>query len=182
MKLWSSRFNAELDVLVEELNASITFDSRMYREDIQGSISHAKMLGDKGIINQEDTSMIIAALEDILIDMEDGGLELNTSDEDIHMFVESELTRRIGEAGKRLHTARSRNDQVALDFRMYLKKELHTIRECELSLISTLLDIAKNNIDAIMPAYTHLQRAQPTTLAHYMMAYANMFRRDVTRL
>ena len=182
MKLWSGRFDAETDALVDEINASIAFDSRMYREDIQGSIAHAKMLGAKGIIDQEDAAKITGALADILSDMEAGKLEFKTSDEDIHMFVELELTRRIGDAGKRLHTARSRNDQVALDFRMYIKREIKEILRHGLALISVLLELAESNTDTIMPAYTHLQRAQPTTFAHYMMAYANMLRRDVTRL
>ena len=182
MKLWSGRFDADTDVLADELNASITFDHRMFREDIQGSIAHARMLGAQGIIGQGDAASIITALCEILSDMEAGKIEYKTSDEDIHMCVESELTRRIGDAGKRLHTARSRNDQVALDFRMYLKNEIKEIKNLELGLISALIEIAENNIGAVMPAYTHLQRAQPTTLAHYLLAYANMFRRDATRL
>jgi len=181
MKLWSGRFDAETDALVDVLNASIAFDSRMYREDIKGSAAHARMLGVQGIIEQGDAGAIIRALEGILADIEAGKLEFRTSDEDIHMFIEAELTRRIGEAGKRLHTARSRNDQVALDFRMYIIKEISEIQRLEISLISALLDIAENNTQTVIPAYTHLQRAQPTTLAHYMMAYANMLRRDVTR-
>ncbi|MDR0490062.1 MAG: argininosuccinate lyase [Oscillospiraceae bacterium] len=182
MKLWSGRFDAGTDALTDELNASIAFDSRMYREDIQGSIAHAKMLGHCGIIDNGESAGITVALGEILSDIEAGKIEFGTSDEDIHMAVEAELTRRIGDAGKRLHTARSRNDQVALDFRMYLKKEINEIIVLELSLISVLLGIAEANTGAIMPAYTHLQRAQPTTFAHYMMAYANMLRRDVTRL
>ena len=182
MKLWSGRFESDTDALTDELNSSIAFDSRMFREDIQGSIAHARMLGAQGIIEQSDAEAIISSLREILADMEAGKIEFKTSDEDIHMCVEAELTRRIGEAGKRLHTARSRNDQVALDFRMYLKKEIREIIAQELSLIAALLEIAETNMDTIMPAYTHMQRAQPTTFAHYMMAYANMLRRDVTRL
>ena len=182
MKLWSGRFDVDTDALVDELNASIGFDSRMYREDIRGSAAHAGMLGACGIIGREDAGKIITALGDILADMDAGKIAYSASDEDIHMFVEAELTRRIGEAGKRLHTARSRNDQVALDFRMYLKNKINGLLSCELSLIAVLTDIAGAHTGAVMPAYTHMQRAQPTTLAHHLMAYANMLRRDVTRL
>lgn len=182
MKLWSGRFSSDTDALVDELNASIAFDKRLYKEDIAGSIAHAGMLGEQGIIEKEEANKIIVALDGILSDIEAGNFEFRLEDEDIHMSVEAELTRRIGDAGKRLHTARSRNDQVALDFRMYLKNEMETIRDSELNLISALLEIAGKNMATIMPAYTHLQRAQPTTFAHYMMAYANMLRRDVTRL
>jgi argininosuccinate lyase len=182
MKLWSGRFDKNTDRLVDELNASITFDKRMYKEDITGSMAHAKMLGKQGIIPSEDAEKIIAALADILADMEAGKIPFDIADEDIHMCVEAELTRRIGDAGKRLHTARSRNDQVALDFRMYMKNQVAEIRELVLHLMAAIVTIAESNTDAIMPAYTHLQRAQPTTFAHYMMAYANMLRRDVTRL
>ncbi|MBQ6540495.1 MAG: argininosuccinate lyase, partial [Oscillospiraceae bacterium] len=182
MKLWSGRFDKNTDRLVDELNASITFDKRMFKEDITGSMAHAKMLGRQGIIPSEDAEKIIAALGDILADMEAGKIPFKIEDEDIHMCVEAELTRRIGDAGKRLHTARSRNDQVALDFRMYMKNQVAEIRGLVLGLIEAILSIAEKNTDAIMPAYTHLQRAQPTTFAHYMMAYANMLRRDVLRL
>lgn len=182
MKLWSSRFNKNTDVLVDELNASITFDSRMYREDITGSIAHAGMLGAQGIIEQEEADKIIKCLGEILDDIEAGKVEFSPQNEDIHMSIEAELTKRIGDTGKRLHTARSRNDQVALDIRLYLKKEIIEICDMIVELMKALHDIAENNTDTIMPAYTHLQRAQPTTLAHYMMAYANMLRRDVTRL
>ncbi|SHI05929.1 argininosuccinate lyase [Sporobacter termitidis DSM 10068] len=182
MKLWSGRFSSDTDALVDELNASITFDKRLYKEDIAGSIAHAGMLGDQGIIEKSEAGKIIAALNDILADIEAGKFEFSLQDEDIHMSVEAELTRRIGDAGKRLHTARSRNDQVALDFRLHLKKEIENIRDAALAMMSVLLDIAGKNTETIMPAYTHLQRAQPTTFAHHMMAYANMLRRDVTRL
>jgi argininosuccinate lyase len=182
MKLWSGRFDSDTDALVDELNASITFDKRLYKEDIAGSIAHAAMLGAQGVIEQSDANQIIAALQEIRADIDAGKFEFKLSDEDIHMSVEAELTRRIGDAGKRLHTARSRNDQVALDFRLHLKNEITGILGMELDLLSVLLDIAEKNTDTIMPAYTHLQRAQPTTFAHYMMAYANMLRRDVTRL
>ncbi|NLA86489.1 MAG: argininosuccinate lyase [Clostridiales bacterium] len=182
MKLWSGRFSSDTDALTDELNASITFDKRLYKEDIAGSIAHANMLGDRGIIEKAEADKIIAALKDILRDIEAGKFEFKLSDEDIHMSIETELTKRIGDSGKRLHTARSRNDQVALDFRMYLKNEIGEIREEVLNLIAVLLDTAQKNTGTIMPAYTHLQRAQPTTFAHYMMAYANMLKRDVTRL
>jgi argininosuccinate lyase len=181
-KLWSGRFDGDTDALVDELNASISFDNRLYREDIAGSQAHAEMLGVCGIIDKAEAAAIISALGDIGADIEAGKFEFRQSDEDIHMAIESELTRRLGDAGKRLHTARSRNDQVALDFRMYLINEIQSIHGLVLELMSALCDIAQTSTDAIMPGYTHLQRAQPTTFAHYMMAYANMLRRDVTRL
>ena len=182
MKLWSGRFDKNTDALVDELNASIGFDFRLYRQDIEGSLAHSAMLAKQGIISEADREKIHAGLKEILEDIEAGRLTFGNDVEDIHMAVEGELTRRVGDAGKRLHTARSRNDQVALDFRYYLKGEIEQIRLMELELIKTLLDVAQRNIDVVMPAYTHLQRAQPSTFAHYMMAYANMLRRDVTRL
>ena len=182
MKLWSGRFDKNTDALVDELNASIAFDFRMYKEDITGSIAHAGMLGAQGIIEPGEADKIIACLKEILADIEAGKLTFGIDTEDIHMSVETELTRRIGDTGKRLHTARSRNDQVALDIRMYLKSEIEEICHGALALLEVLAGKARENISAIMPAYTHLQRAQPTTFGHYMMAYANMLRRDVTRL
>lgn len=182
MKLWSGRFEKNTDALVDELNASISFDCRLYREDIEGSLAHAAMLGSVGILSAEDVMSISEGLRGILKDLEDGKLVFNSENEDIHMGVEAELTRRIGDAGKRLHTARSRNDQVAVDIRLYLKREIFEIKDEVLSLMSVLVKKAEANTKTIMPAYTHLQRAQPSTLAHYMMAYANMLRRDVTRL
>ena len=182
MKLWSGRFDKNTDILVDELNASIPFDKRMFREDITGSIAHAGMLGAQGIIEPQEAEKIIEALKEILADMEEGKIAFNISDEDIHMCVERELTERIGDTGKRLHTARSRNDQVALDIRLNMKKEIIEIRQELLDLIAVVLDIAEKNKDAVMPAYTHLQRAQPTNFGHYMMAYANMLRRDCLRL
>ncbi|MDR1329129.1 MAG: argininosuccinate lyase [Oscillospiraceae bacterium] len=181
-KLWSGRFDGDTDALVDELNASIGFDKRLYKEDIAGSIAHAKMLAEREIIPQSDLELIIPALLAICGDIESGAFEFRQSDEDIHMAIEAELTRRVGNAGKRLHTARSRNDQVALDFRLYLKNEIGAILGQLCRLLDTLCTVAQDNLDAVMPAYTHLQRAQPSTLAHYMMAYANMLRRDVTRL
>ncbi|MBE6949392.1 MAG: argininosuccinate lyase [Ruminococcaceae bacterium] len=182
MKLWSGRFDKNTDQLVDELNASITYDNRLFREDITGSMAHASMLGKQNIIPQEEADKIIEALAGILADMEQGKIPFNISDEDIHMCVEAELTRRIGDSGKRLHTARSRNDQVALDFRMYMKNQVAEIRVLVMKLMEALVNLSEKNMDTIMPAYTHLQRAQPTTFAHYMMAYANMLKRDVLRL
>ena len=182
MKLWSGRFDKNTDKLVDELNASIGFDFRMYRQDISGSIAHSAMLAKQGIISVEDAARIAEGLKAIEKDIEGGRLSFGNDAEDVHMAIESELTRRIGDAGKRLHTARSRNDQVALDLRLYLKQEISEIRENVLELLETVLNLAERNTEVIMPAYTHLQRAQPTTFAHYMMAYANMLRRDVTRL
>ena len=182
MKLWSGRFDKNTDTLVDELNASIGFDFRMYRQDIKGSLAHSAMLAKQGIISNEDAALISDGLKSILADIEAGKLSFGNDVEDVHMAIEGELTRRVGDAGKRLHTARSRNDQVALDFRLYLKEEIVVIREMVLGLLETVLELAERNQEVIMPAYTHLQRAQPTTFAHYMMAYANMLRRDVTRL
>ena len=182
MKLWSGRFDKNTDALVDELNASISFDFCMYREDIAGSIAHAEMLGAQGIIDSAETEKIIAGLREILVDIDAGKIEFGIETEDIHMSIETELTKRIGDTGKRLHTARSRNDQVALDIRMYLRQEIEEIRALAIDLLRVLSKTASINISVIMPAYTHLQRAQPTTFGHYMMAYANMLRRDVTRL
>ena len=182
MKLWSGRFDKQPSELVDELNASIGFDQRMFREDIRGSIAHAGMLGVQGIIAPEEAALIIQNLEEICADMEAGKVPFLTEHEDIHLCVEAELTKRIGDTGKRLHTARSRNDQVALDLRLYLKREGTAIRDLCLGLLDVFAGIAEKHLDTILPAYTHLQRGQPTTFAHHMMAYANMVRRDVTRL
>ena len=182
MKLWGGRFEKETDSLVDALNASISFDQRLYKEDITGSMAHAKMLGACGIISQEDVTAIVEGLEGILEDIEAGKVEFTTENEDIHMNVEALLTARIGDAGKRLHTARSRNDQVALDFRMYVRAHIPTIVEQLLSLETVLCGQAKKYQTAVMPGYTHLQRAQPISFAQHLMAYANMFSRDVTRL
>jgi len=182
MKLWSGRFESNTDELVDELNASIGFDVRLYEEDIEGSMAHASMLGAQGIIPAEDVEKIRDGLAGIREDIAAGRLHFTRETEDIHMSVETELTRRIGDAGKRLHTARSRNDQVALDFRLHMKRRASELRGELLGLMETLLQLAENGREIIMPAYTHLQRAQPTTFGHYMMAYANMFRRDVLRL
>ncbi len=182
MKLWAGRFQKETDALVNDFNASIFFDARMYREDITGSIAHAAMLGEQGIIAKEEAEKIVTTLKTLLEEIKEGKVEFTKDNEDIHMNIETLLTQRIGATGKRLHTARSRNDQVAVDFRLFVKDEIPVIVGMLLDLEKALLRQAESNLDAIMPGYTHLQRAQPTTFAHAMMAYANMFRRDITRL
>ena len=182
MKLWGGRFQKDTDQLVNELNASISFDQRLYREDITGSMAHAQMLADCGIISQEDAAAIIDGLQGILADIEAGKVEFTADNEDIHMNVEALLTARIGDAGKRLHTARSRNDQVALDFRMYVREQIPVIVGQLLELETVLCRQARKYQTAVMPGYTHLQRAQPISFAQHLMAYAAMFRRDVTRL
>ena len=182
MKLWAGRFQKETDTLVNDFNSSIAFDARMYKEDIAGSIAHAAMLGRQGIIEEHEAEKIIDGLKAILADIEADKVEFSLENEDIHMNIETLLTQRIGDTGKRLHTARSRNDQVAVDFRLYVKQEIPKIIGMVLELEKVLIRKAEANLDTVMPGYTHLQRAQPTTFAHYMMAYANMLRRDVTRL
>ena len=182
MKLWSGRFGKDTAALVDEINASITFDQRLYREDIEGSLAHAAMLGAQGIISMEDVAAITEGLKGILADIEAGKVEFTTDNEDIHMNVESLLTERIGDAGKRLHTARSRNDQVAVDFRMYVRKEIPVIIDALLELEEVLCKQARQHQMAVMPGYTHLQRAQPISFAQHLLAYASMFRRDITRL
>ena len=182
MKLWAGRFQKETDTLVNDFNSSITFDARMYKEDIAGSIAHATMLGKQGIIEEHEAEKIIEGLKVILADIDAGQVEFSLENEDIHMNIETMLTQRIGDTGKRLHTGRSRNDQVAVDFRLYVKQEIPKIIDMVLDLEQVLIKKAEANLETVMPGYTHLQRAQPTTFAHYMMAYANMLRRDVTRL
>ena len=182
MKLWAGRFQKETDDKVNDFNSSISFDARLYRQDIAGSIAHATMLGEQGIIAKEEADKIVATLKILLEEIEAGKVEFTKDSEDIHMNMEVLLTERIGATGKRLHTARSRNDQVAVDIRLYLKKEIVQIRKMVLDLMAVLVKKAEENKQSFMPGYTHLQRAQPTTFAHYMMAYANMLRRDVTRL
>ena len=181
MKLWAGRFQKETDDKVNDFNSSISFDARLYRQDIAGSIAHATMLGEQGIIAPEEAQKIVAALGVLKDEIETGTVTFTKDSEDIHMNMEVLLTERIGETGKRLHTARSRNDQVAVDFRLFVKEEIGTIVAMLLDLERALVRQAKANLDAIMPGYTHLQRAQPITFAHAMMAYANMFRRDVGR-
>lgn len=181
-KLWAGRFQKETDLVVNDFNSSILFDCRLYRQDILGSIAHATMLGKQGIIEQAEAEKIVEGLEGILQDIEEGKVQFSVEYEDIHMNIEQMLTERIGDAGKRLHTSRSRNDQVALDMRMYCKQEIQEIMHLICGFMKTLTKKSRENLDAVMPGYTHLQRAQPTTFAHYMMAYANMLKRDVTRL
>ena len=181
-KMWAGRFSKEVDETVNAFNSSISFDGRMYRQDIRGSIAHATMLSDCGIIPKDDAEKIIAGLKGILSDLESGALEMDPAAEDIHMFVEAELTKRIGDAGKRLHTARSRNDQVALDVRLILRDEIAEIRVLLKKLLRTLVKIAEQHTETIMPGYTHLQRAQPVTLAHHLLAYVWMLLRDDGRL
>ncbi len=182
MKLWAGRFQKETDTQVNDFNSSILFDQRMYKQDIQGSLAHATMLGRQGIITKEEADDIVNGLTAILQDIEDGKVEFSMENEDIHMNIEAMLTQRIGPDGKRLHTGRSRNDQVAVDFRLYVKTEIPKIIGMLLDLEKVLTEKAKSNTETVMPGYTHMQRAQPTTFAHYMMAYANMIRRDITRL
>ena len=182
MPMWEGRFSKILDKRTNDFNSSIRFDHKMYKEDIEGSIAHAKMLAKQHIIEKDDESKIIFGLNSILKDIENGSLEFDPNAEDIHMFIEAELTKRIGQSGKKLHTARSRNDQVALDIRMYLKKQVIEIKQNLKNLIYTLLEKAKENTETIMPGYTHMQRAQPITFAHHLMAYVEMFKRDMERL
>ncbi len=181
-KMWAGRFTKETDERVNDFNSSISFDARMYKQDIEGSIAHATMLGECGIIDKADSERIISGLKGILADIESGKLKFDPTAEDIHMFNEAELTARIGDAGKRLHTARSRNDQVALDIRMYLRDEIPEIKELTVRLIETLMRLAEKNLTTVMPGYTHLQRAQPITFAHHLMAYVQMLLRDLGRL
>lgn len=181
-KLWGGRFQKATDKKVDDFNSSIRFDKRMYRQDIRGSIAHARMLGAQGIIPMEDSKKIAAELENILADIDAGKVEFLIDAEDIHMNIEKILTDRIGEAGKRLHTGRSRNDQVALDIRMFLMDENEEIAQMLIELMKTLTELAKKHTDTVMPGYTHLQKAQPITFAHHCMAYFEMFRRDYMRL
>ena len=172
MKLWQGRLEGDVDERLNRLNQSIGFDARMYKQDITGSIAHARMLGKTGVITGEEMEAIVTGLQGILADLDSGALEIDMTCEDIHTFVEAELTKRIGQPGKKLHTARSRNDQVALDLRLYLADEV----------IKTLCNVAEKHLHTVMPGYTHLQRAQPVTLAHHLMAYAQMLLRDRERL
>lgn len=180
--MWAGRFSKEVDSKVNAFNSSIAFDARMYKQDIAGSIAHATMLGEQGIISMADSLTIIGGLREILADIESNTLVFDPNAEDIHMFIEAELTKRLGDVGKRLHTSRSRNDQVALDIRLYLRDEIKEIKALIKQLIETLCKIAKEHADTIMPGYTHLQRAQPITFGHHLMAYAQMLLRDIERL
>jgi argininosuccinate lyase len=182
MKLWSGRFSKNTDKLVDDFHSSISFDCRLYKYDIKGSIAHAKMLGKTGIISMEESSKIQKGLLKILDEIERGKVEFETDAEDIHMNIEKLLIEKIGDTGKKLHTGRSRNDQIALDIRMYLKDEITNITTLLIKLEKTLIEISNKNLDTIMPGYTHLQRAQPITLAHHIMSYFMMFKRDLQRL
>ncbi len=182
MPMWAGRFEKEENELTNEINSSIKIDKRLYKEDIRGSIAHATMLGECGIISKDNSKKIINGLKEILSDIESGKLEIDLSKEDIHMFIEEELTNRIGDAGKMVHTARSRNDQVAVDIKLFLREEIINIKKLLIDLIKELIKISKNNIITIMPVFTHMQDAQPSTIAHYLMAYTEMFRRDISRL
>ncbi len=181
-KLWAGRFAKELDSRANDFNSSIRVDSRMVRQDIKGSIAHATMLGATGILPQAEVDMIVEGLQGILADIDNGSLTIDMTAEDVHMFVENELTRRLGDTGKRLHTARSRNDQVAVDVRLYLRDEADEIKELLKNLILVLADLADENKTVIAPGYTHLQRAQPIAFGHHLAAYAMMFVRDYERV
>ena len=181
-KMWAGRTSGETSKIADDFNSSIRFDCKMYQQDIKGSIAHAMMLSKQGIISKEDADILTDALSVILDDLNNGTLEIDMQAEDIHMFVEQVLTTRVGDVGKKLHTARSRNDQVALDLRMYLRDECDEIVELTKNLITALCEQAENNKATIMPGYTHLQRAQPVTFAHHMMAYDMMLIRDIDRL
>ncbi len=182
MKLWGGRFTKETNQLVHNFNESLSFDQKFYRQDIEGSMAHVAMLAKQGIISQEDKKQITDGLSGILEDLESGRLEIEPGAEDIHSFVEETLTKRIGEAGKRLHTGRSRNDQVALDMKLYTRDEIKEIDSLLKELLQELLVIMEENLDTFMPGFTHLQKAQPITLAHHMGAYFEMFTRDRGRL
>ncbi|MFA5561069.1 MAG: argininosuccinate lyase [Eubacteriales bacterium] len=182
MKLWAGRTSGETDRRADDFNASIRVDAAMYRQDIAGSLAHASMLAKQGILSAAEAEQLCAGLSSILTDLDTGALSIDPGAEDIHMFVESVLTERVGEVGKKLHTARSRNDQVALDLRLYLREETQQIQKLLLELIDALREQAETNRDAIVPGYTHLQRAQPIVFAHQLLAYCMMFRRDYERL
>ncbi len=182
MKLWAGRFKSEVDKKTNDFNSSISFDKRMIFEDIEGSMAHAAMLGAQSIIDKAESDKIIDTLEQIADDLKNGALEIDLGAEDVHTFIEGELTKRIGDSGKRLHTARSRNDQVALDIRLHLLKETDRIKASLKSLVEIIVNKAEEHCDTVMPGYTHLQRAQPITFGHHLMAYASMLMRDIDRL
>lgn len=181
-KMWAGRFQKSLDHTADDFNSSIHFDSKMFAHDIKGSMAHAAMLGAKNIISKQDADTIIDGLQTILDDLLNGNLQFDMQAEDIHMFIEAELTKRIGDTGKRLHTARSRNDQVAVDIRLYLRDEAQKVIELITELIKAVVYQAEENKDVILPGYTHLQRAQPITFGHHLMAYAMMLLRDIDRI
>ena len=180
-KLWAGRFEKPTDALLDDFQSSIPFDQRLLRCDVTGSIAHATMLGEQGIISMEDSQLIVKGLQEILAQYDAGQLEIDMGAEDVHMFVEALLTERIGDAGKRLHTGRSRNDQVALDVRMYAREACLTVKALLVKLLHLLADLAKEHAETIMAGYTHLQKAQPVTLGFHLMAYFQMFKRDVVR-
>jgi argininosuccinate lyase len=182
VKLWGGRFEKSTDALVEDFHSSIRFDQRLYKQDILGSVAHARMLGSIGVISHEEANQLIAGLNEILGDIQAGKVEFELGAEDIHMNVEKLLTERIGSVGKKLHTGRSRNDQVALDLRLYLREEIDHTKTLVNQLLQTLLKLAEEHLETWMPGYTHLQKAQPITLAHHLMAYVQMFLRDLGRL
>ena len=181
-KMWAGRSESETAKIADDFNSSIAVDSRMYKQDITGSMAHAAMLGAKGIISEPDAQALIDGLQDILDDIESGMLSVDMTVEDIHMFVEQELTNRIGDVGKKLHTARSRNDQVALDTRMYLRDEIDEIYALTKTVVKAITNKAEEYKEAIVPGYTHLQRAQPISFGHHLMAYSMMLLRDMDRL
>mgnify|MGYP005783936303 FL=1 len=181
-QLWGGRFTKETDQLVYRFNASISFDQKFYRQDIEGSMAHVKMLAKQGILTEEERDRILKGLQGILEDVESGKLKITDEYEDIHSFVEANLIGRIGDVGKKLHTGRSRNDQVALDMRLYTRQEVRETDELLKNLLQVLLRIMEENKETIMPGFTHLQKAQPITLAHHMGAYFEMFKRDRLRL
>lgn len=182
MKLWGGRFEKSTDALVEDFHSSISFDQRLYKQDIQGSIAHARMLGEIGVLSPAEAEQIIGGLGEILTDIQAGKIEFEVGAEDIHMNIEKLLTERIGTVGKKVHTGRSRNDQVALDLRLFLREEIDHTKDLLVPLLRTILKLAKEHQETWMPGYTHLQKAQPITFAHHMMAYAQMFLRDLDRL
>jgi argininosuccinate lyase len=182
MKLWGGRFEKGTEALVEDFHSSISFDQRLYKQDIEGSIAHARMLGSIGVLSPEEAATIIAALNELLADIQAGLVEFEIGAEDIHMNVEKLLTERIGILGKKLHTARSRNDQVALDLKLFLRSEIDGVKDLLGKLLTTLLELSAEHVETWMPGYTHLQKAQPITLGHHLMAYVQMFLRDLGRL
>ncbi len=181
-QLWGGRFTKETDQLVYQFNASISFDRKFYRQDMEGSIAHVKMLGKQGILTESETEEIVRAIKEILQEVEDGTLEISQEYEDIHSFVEATLIGRLGDTGKKLHTGRSRNDQVALDMRLYTRQEVLETDELLKELLQVLFTVMENNLDTYMPGFTHLQKAQPVTLAHHLGAYFEMFKRDRQRI
>ena len=180
-QLWGGRFTKETDQLVYNFNASISFDQKFYKEDMEGSMAHVKMLAAVGILTEEERDQILEGLQGILADVESGKLEITSEYEDIHSFVEANLIDRIGDAGKKLHTGRSRNDQVALDMKLYTRKEIENLKGLVKELLQVLHQLMKEHIDTFMPGFTHLQKAQPITLAHHFGAYMEMFKRDYCR-